>query len=169
MAEFALILPVLMTLFLGVVEITRYVLIVQKAEKLAHSVADLSAQSATLSRATLDQVFTAASDIMNPYATGVNSHIMVSSLYRAPGANNAVANWRYACGGTLASTTSLGAVGATPTMPTAFTFDSRENIIASEVFYEFSPLLANPWFGTRTIYRSAFYAPRFGALITAPQ
>lgn len=168
MVEFAIALPVLMTLFYGTVEVTRYILITQKVEKLAHSVADMTAQSATASAASLNQVMAAASDIMSPYTVGVNGRILISSLYRAPNTVDAKINWRYEGGGTLSAISALGAVAATPTMPSAFTFDERENVIAAEVYYRFSPLISTQFFGTTTIYRIAFYKPRFGALLTAP-
>ena len=167
--EFALILPVLMSLFYGAVEITRYILITQKVEKLAFTVADVTAQSQTVSNASLNQVLAATSDIMSPYTMTSNGRVIISSLYRAAGATTtATVNWRYQGGGTLTATSALGAVGATPSMPTGFTFDERENVIAAEVFYQFSPLISTQFFGTKTIYRVAFYKPRLGALLTPP-
>lgn len=167
--EFALVLPILMTLFYGTVEVSRYILIAQKVEKLAHSVANVTAQEATATKATLDQVMAASSDIMNPYSMTTNGVIIISSLYRPAGSTSvASVNWRYQGGGSYAATSQLGDVGATPTVPGGFTFDERENIIAAEVYYEFSPLISTDFFGTTTIYRAAFYKPRFGALLTAP-
>src|SRR5688572_17391883 len=54
--EFALLVPILITLFFGAVEVTRFILVSQKVEKLAHTVADVTAQSKTLSTAQLDQL-----------------------------------------------------------------------------------------------------------------
>lgn len=166
--EFALCLPVLMTLFYGSVEVTRYVLIVQKVEKLTNTVADVTTQSATVTVASMQQVMSAANDIMNPYTLSTNGRIIVTSLYRAAGATAATVNWRYEGGGTLAATSQLGAIGATPVVPGGFTFDEKENVIAAEVYYQFSPLITTQFFGTTTIYRSAFYKPRFGALTSSP-
>lgn len=166
--EFAFVLPVLLTLFYGVVETTRYILIVQKAEKLAHTVADVTAQSTKVTNASLNQLMQATSDIMNPFAMTTNGRVFITSVYRPPGEENAVVNWRYSGGGTLAVTSTLGDIGSAPNMPTGFTFDERENVIASEVFFQFSPLLTSRFFGTTTIYRQAFYKPRFGLLTTAP-
>lgn len=166
--EFGLALPLLMTLFYGTIEITRYILIVQKVEKLAHTVADVTAQSQTVTVASLNQVMLAASDIMNPYSLSTNGRILVSSLYRAADANNATVNWRYEGGGTLSANSQIGTVGATPNVPGGFTFDQRDNLISAEVYYRFSPLISSQFFGTTTIYRSAFYKPRLGALLTQP-
>lgn len=166
--EFALALPVLMTLFYGTVEVTRYILIAQKVEKLAHAVSDLTAQSTVASAASLNQVLAAATDIMNPYAMTTNGKVIISSLYRTVGAPDASINWRYEGGGSYAASSALGPVGATPAMPAGFTFDERENVIAAEVFYQFSPLISNQFFGTTTVYRVAFYKPRLGALLVPP-
>ena len=170
--EFALALPLMITLFYGVIEVTRYILITQKTEKLAYAVADVTAQQSVATKANLDQVFAATANIMDPYSTGPNSRVIVSSIYRPANPNNgtsiATINWQYAGAGTLASTSLLGAVGATPAMPGGFTFDEKENVIAAEAYYQFSPLLTGQWFGTTIIRRVAFYKPRLAALTTAP-
>ncbi|MFZ4541157.1 MAG: TadE/TadG family type IV pilus assembly protein [Rickettsiales bacterium] len=166
--EFGLMLPVLMTLLYGAIEITRYILIVQKTEKLAHAVADMGAQSQTATRATLDQVMAAASDIMNPYSLNTNGTIYITSIYRAAGVASATVNWRYQGGGSLTASSQLGTLGGTASMPAGFTFEERENVIAAEVYFRFSPLVSSQFFGTTTVYRVAFYKPRFGALLNAP-
>lgn len=166
--EFGLLLPLLMVMFYGCIEVTRYILIVQKTEKLAHTIADVTAQSKTVTVASENQLFEATQDIMQPFSTGANSRILVSSLYRGQGVANARVNWRLSGGGTMNVTSTLGNVGTTPTMPGGFTFNERENVIAAEVFYQFSPLISNQFFGTTTIYRSAFYKPRLGALTATP-
>jgi Flp pilus assembly protein TadG len=166
--EFGLALPVLMTLFYGTVEVTRYILITQKVEKLAHSVADMAAQEQVAKIDTLNQVMVAGSDIMSPFTMTTNGKIIVSALYRAPNTTLATVSWRQEGGGTYAATSQLGPVGATAVTPGGFTFDDRENIIAAEVYYQFSPLVSTQFFGTTTVYRVAFYKPRLGALLTAP-
>lgn len=161
-------LPILMVFFYGCIELTRYVLIVQKVEKLAYTIADVSSQDDTLTLAELDTLYAAANDILKPFTIGSNGRVLVSSLYRSDTAANAVVNWSRTVGGTLTATSRFGAVGAVPTMPVTFTFDSKENVIAAEVFYRFSPILSSQFFGTTTIYRAAFYRPRLGALTAAP-
>lgn len=166
--EFALILPVLMLLFYGTIEVTRYILIVQKVEKLAHSIADVTSQEQTASATVLNQALAATSDIMSPYTMTTNGTVFISSLYRAQGAAEATVNWRYQGGGSLPATSQIGPLGGLPVVPGGFTFDERENVIAAEVFYRFSPLISAQFFGTVTVYRAAFYKPRFGALLNPP-
>jgi hypothetical protein len=166
--EFALILPVLMMLFYGCIETTRYILVTQKAEKLAHTVADVTAQSATVSIANLDRLMEATNNIMEPFDFQQRGLVVISSLYRPQGEANARVNWRYSGGGTLVAESAFGAVGTIPVMPAGFGFDERENVIAAEVFMRWAPLLSDQFFEPLTIYRQAFYKPRFGALTTPP-
>jgi Flp pilus assembly protein TadG len=168
LAEFALMLPVLLSLFYGCIEVTRYILITQKVEKLTHTIADVTAQSVTVTQAGMNQLMEASADIMNPFGFGASGRIFVTSLYRGPGEANAQVNWRFQGAGSLSATSHFGAVGTVPTMPTSFAFDERENVIVAEVFFQFSPLISNQFFGTTTVYRQAFYKPRFGALTQAP-
>ena len=168
MVEFAILLPVLLTFFYGCIEITRYVLISQKVEKLAFTVADVASQNKTLTQADLTALMSAANDIMRPYTMGSNGVILLSSLYRADGAQTATVNWTRSGGGTLVTQSRFGVQGAVPTMPAPFTFDNKENVIAAEVFFRFAPLITDQFFGTRTVYRAAFYRPRLGDLVTPP-
>lgn len=166
--EFALMLPMLFTLFYGGMEMTRYILITQKVEKMAHAAADVTAQSRTVTNASLDQLMAATANIMEPFDVGANSRVVISSLYRGVGQASARVNWKYYGGGTMGQTGALGNVGDVPVMPSAFTFNERENLISAEVYYRFEPLLTDEFFGTTTIYRVAFYRPRLGLLTTAP-
>ncbi len=166
--EFALIAPVLMTVFYGCIEATRYILATQKAAKLAHTVADVTAQSTAVSQAGLTQLFEATNDIMQPFAFASTGRVIISSLYRAPGQPNATVNWRHAGGGNLIATSAFGSVGAVPDLPVAFAFEERENVIATEVFFQYTPLISTQFFDTMVIYRQAFYKPRFGLLTTPP-
>jgi Flp pilus assembly protein TadG len=167
MVEFGLMLPVLITFFYGCIELTRYILIAQKVEKFAYSVADVSSQNKTLSVADITALLSASNDVMQPFIFSNYGKVFITSLYR-PDGQAAKVNWRYADASTLAVTSKLGAINATPVMPGTFTFDNKENVIAAEIYYQFTPLLTSQFFGTTTIYRAAFYKPRLGSLTTAP-
>lgn len=173
--EFALVLPVLMTLFYGTIEITRYILIAQKVEKLSHTVADVTGQANKVTITQIEQMMAATGDIMNPYGMGPNGRVLISSIYRRPGDANASIVWQYpranstdTGGGSLSAASAIGVKGQTPTLPAGFSVDERENVIAAEIYYRFSPLISNRFFGTTTIYRATFYKPRFGALLDEP-
>lgn len=70
--EFALILPVMLTLYLGCAEITKGVMASRKVNLAARAMSDLVAQQASgvaLDNATLTNVFNASKSILSPYST----------------------------------------------------------------------------------------------------
>jgi Flp pilus assembly protein TadG len=78
--EFAVILPVMLAMYLGMVEVTVGVTTNRKVTLLARTLADLTAQSAKLTNAERDNIFTAASYVMQPApSTGVK--MLIVSLY----------------------------------------------------------------------------------------
>lgn len=166
--EFALVLPMLMTMFYGCIEITRYILVVQKVQ-LAHGIR----RDGPVARGDHRQPQPAAGCDQRhhePVRHRREQRVIIAPLYRPPGTTStASVNWRHFGGGTLTATSQLGDVGTTPTMPGRLPSTSVGNVIAAEVYFQFSPLVSNRFFGTTTVYRSAFYKPRLGALTAPPR
>lgn len=78
--EFAVILPVMLAMYLGMVEVTIGVTINRKVTLLARTLADLTAQSSKISNNERNNIFAAASYVMQPTSsTGVRMRIV--SLY----------------------------------------------------------------------------------------
>jgi Flp pilus assembly protein TadG len=67
--EFALILPVLVLLYVGVVDITYAVTANRKVTQVTSAVADLTAQAFEVDNQDVQNIFRAANDIMRPYPT----------------------------------------------------------------------------------------------------
>lgn len=74
--EAALLLPVLISMILGMVELTRYIEATRKAMSAAQTVADLVAQDSSHSDATLGEARTAASLVMDPLSTTADTFSM---------------------------------------------------------------------------------------------
>lgn len=170
--EFALCVTVLVTLFIGSMELTRYILITQKLEKTISMITDIVTQtdtnSAPLSTATMSQIFGATQDMMNPYPAGANVYVILTDVTKTGTANPKI-NWRYCGGGTLSSgiTSKIGAAnGADATLPTGFTMTDGEEVVIGEIFYQFNPITTQSIVPTVTLYRTAIYMPRLGALTT---
>ncbi len=166
--EFALAAPILLTLLLSGFEYARYLLIHQKAEKLAYTVADVVAQSTSVTTAQLSQTLSVTSQIMQPYSVTANERVIISSVYQSGTTNPPTVRWQYSGGGTLTATSRVGAVNGNATLPTGFTLNDKDNIIVAEVFYSFTPIFAGELLGTVTIYKQAIFKPRLGKLTTAP-
>ncbi|MEM8812222.1 MAG: TadE/TadG family type IV pilus assembly protein [Pseudomonadota bacterium] len=71
--EFALVLPILVVLYLGSIELTNGLTVNRKVAQVASTVGDLIAQYRTLDCPTVDDIFQASSAIMTPYnSTGLS-------------------------------------------------------------------------------------------------
>ncbi len=78
--EFALVLPVLIIIYLGSVELNHALTVDRKLTSAGNSVGDLVAQGAdTITSAEMDDIFTAAKAIMQPYSSSTLK-IVVSSV-----------------------------------------------------------------------------------------
>lgn len=114
--EFALTLPIMITALLGTVEITNLVRSYGKAVSAAQTVADLTAQSPSLTTAQMDSIRTAAQRVLDPLPsnTGNLGLDVVSVGFDAAG--NPSQLWRYQWGAvsgapSLTGAKGLGAVG----------------------------------------------------------
>jgi Flp pilus assembly protein TadG len=70
--EFAVIAPLMLALFFGVVELTNGIAAYRKVSITAHTLSDLTSQSASVQDSDLNQFFCAAGGIMTPYVTMPN-------------------------------------------------------------------------------------------------
>ncbi|NBX02462.1 MAG: pilus assembly protein [Alphaproteobacteria bacterium] len=163
--EFALSLPFLMALLLGGIEVTRYILITQKVEKVSITVSDVVAQSSAIGTTTLNQLVLAAGQVMQPYSFGNNAFVIISSVYKN-GNNTPVVNWQYTGGGTWNNVSHVGFTGNAATLPDGFTMSDKENIIISEVFYNYQPMFGTTILSNSQLYKFAIFKPRLGDLTT---
>ncbi|MEM9277143.1 MAG: TadE/TadG family type IV pilus assembly protein [Pseudomonadota bacterium] len=74
--EFALIVPILLLLFIGTLEISLAVAVDRKVSRISSSVADLITQSENFNEAGLDQLMDIANRIMHPYDATVKISIV---------------------------------------------------------------------------------------------
>lgn len=168
--ELGLCIPVLLTLFIGGIEMSNYLILHQKTEKLAMTVSDLVAQLNTIdcTNANITQIVTAAEQIMQPYQVGASGVIFVSSVNKA-GTANPVVLWQRTGGGTLPGQASkLGAQGANAALPAGFTLADKDNVIVAEVYYSYTPIFMSGILSPQIMYKSAYFKPRLGALTTIP-
>ncbi len=163
--ELAVILPILMTLFLGVVEFSNFVLVSERTEKTAFTLADVIAQGETITIAELDNILAATSEIMRPSHFNERGHVIITSVHRNVNDTPRVA-WQYEGGGTLQNTQSrYGGPGFASPLPEGFTLNEKETVIIAEVYYNYEHLVTTLFSSTNPqLYKYAFYKPRLGAL-----
>ena len=101
-AEFALTLPVMMILVMAGAEVGRYMLVNQKMDRAAATMADLVAQEETMTTATLNGLFSMVSPTMTPFTLGGNGVMIVSSI-KLDGSTPKI-GWQRTGGGTCSTT-----------------------------------------------------------------
>jgi len=162
--EFALALPLLIILTFGSIEVTLYILITQKVERVAINLSDLVAQSTTISTTQLNDIIKASGQVMLPYNFGTDGYAIISSVSKT-GTNAPVVKWQYKSSGT-AQTSKVGVVNGNATLPSGFTMVDKDNVIITEVFYNYKPILSGTIYTSSQIYRYSIYKPRLGNLTT---
>jgi Flp pilus assembly protein TadG len=141
MLEFAFSMPLLITILLGGIELGRYVLLHQKLDRTAMTVADLVSRVTTVTASELDTVFAATDLVMSPFAFGDRGALIVSSV-KENGAGTPKVVWQRVGGGTLAVTSEIGekgdnAVISDPNMLSA----TSQGVVIGESYYDYSPWL----------------------------
>lgn len=169
--EFALTLPLWITLFMGMTDGCYFLLANEKVDRIAYSVTDIVTQYQVITIANLNDILLAAGQLMSPMNFGANGVVIVTSVFQ-PATGAPIVEWQYSGGGTLTKTSRIGTTGGTATLPGGLTLNPNDNVIISEVYYNFTPLFINAsafdTFTSTNIYRYAVYKPRLSQLVTPP-
>lgn len=169
--EFALMLPMLIALLIGSVEVTFKIWSTQKAEKLAVTLSDVIAQSTSVSNDDLVSLTGAVDKIMDPFPFGADEgRVVISSIYVEQDDTVAKVNWQcfFPPTGSFNVSSEFGVKDADATLPAGFTLAPRDNVIVAEVFYQYHPVAPGVLFDDSVVYRRALFKPRLGTLITNP-
>jgi len=162
--EFALILPFMLTLYLGGSELGDGMAIQFKATLAARTVADLATQYTNIpDTTTMNQLLGAASTVMTPYPTA-NMTVVVTELKLVNGSSTGTVVWS-------ASNTGSGrAVGSTFPLPTAMQALATAStptvyMILGETTYPYTPAMGYAITGTINIYEDVVFSPRLASCV----
>jgi Flp pilus assembly protein TadG len=150
--EFALVAPMMIALYFGCVEISDGVAADRKVSLTAAALANLVAQSTSLSATDMNNVLDASTAIIAPYSAS-NLKMTVSCL-SIDANKNVTTKW---------TATRNGGTGMTLTVPTDLKVASTQLIFA-QVSYAYKPIVGYTITGTLTLSDQMFMMPR----ITAP-
>ncbi|NBO18659.1 MAG: pilus assembly protein [Proteobacteria bacterium] len=167
--EFAIALPVLVILLIGMAETAYYTLHQQKLDKLASAMADFVTQGKTVSVGDLNAFGLTVPQIMRPFNfSGTVIFSSASRINRTTGPaacrnRNPCIDWQYRILGSDSSR--IGAPGTAPVLPGGYTLQSNQGVIVAEIFLRYTPLLAIssnfvPTYTAQTMYKAAVYKPR---------
>jgi Flp pilus assembly protein TadG len=166
--EFGLVISILIVILMGCFEAGRYILLNQKLDRTSTSVADLIAQANGITAGVLSDTYAAAGEQTLPFNLADHGRVIISSIYK-PDTSTAKVQWQCTGGGSYTSATShIGSEGGNAAMPTTFTVDVGENVVAAEVFYDYEPFLFEGIFQPAVFRHTSFMRPRGSLLVTDP-
>ena len=164
--EFALIVPIMLTLYIGSSEAAMLLTVDRKVQSAAGAMGDLVARSnKTISQAQLDDYFRAATSIMAPY--DASKLVQTVTAVSVDKNSKATVLWsvRYT-NGRLSTTVAeypKGKVVAIPKEMAAIA--TGQTVISAETSYLYSPAIGVVFNSTIDFRRSALFMPRFGGVI----
>ncbi len=162
--DFALVAPILVFLFMGGVEISRFALLNQKLSRVATNASDLVSQSEFLTEDDMAQVFIATEFSMQPFELDDEGLVILSSVSTQDDPDDPRVNWQRAGGGTASVTSYVGNPGGPASLPFGYEMKANRNIIVAEVYYDFEPLFFGGVTTPKQLSHFAIYRPRLGAL-----
>ncbi|HEX4160119.1 MAG TPA: TadE/TadG family type IV pilus assembly protein [Rhizomicrobium sp.] len=156
--EFALLAPVLATLLMGTIELCNALECRQKVSSETSSVADLVAQTSSVSDADLSNIFSAGNSILYPFASG-GVTVVVSSIVNQPTGANVVDWSKPYNGGTELQK------GTQVTVPAGIIAPGGSAIFV-QVSYNYTSPIGQLIFGSIEMGDSFYARPRDSAKVT---
>ncbi len=158
--ETAFIIPILLLLVMGGIEVSRFILMDQKLARVASNAADLTARTVDPTVADIQQVFSAVEYIAEPFELDDDDIVIISSVSRPVGTTSTQVDWQETGGGGGSEESRIGATGETADLPAVLNLREGQALIVGEAFYEYEPFFFRGFIEPKTVYHVAFYRPR---------
>lgn len=155
--EFALILPLMLVLYFGLVEVSQGVIVDRKVKLTARTVADLVSQVATIDNSGIDAAIGASAAIIAPFSVA-NAKVIVSVVSIDSNGNAKVA-WSRANTGAGRST------GENVSVPDALKTPNT-SLVWGEAAYDYSPAVGYIVAGPLKLKDQIFMRPRLSETVT---
>jgi Flp pilus assembly protein TadG len=149
--EFAMLLPLMLVLYLGAVELSQAIAADRKVTITARTIADLVSQVSSINNAGMNNALAASAAVMAPFTTD-NLKVVVSSL-AIDKDKKATVVWSDTLHGTARGK------GSVVTLPDALAVPNS-SLIWSEVEYTYNPLLGVALTGAVTLKDQIYMRPR---------
>ena len=155
LVEFAMVLPAMIAMYFGIVEVAQGVMIDRKVTLLNRALADLTSQGRTLTTAEINDIFAAAGAVMVPY-TSVAPGMMIASVVID---SRGTARICWIEQRNMALPLSRGSV---VTLPTELRIPNS-SVVLSRASYTYTPAVGHFITGSITLGEDAIYMrPRLG-------
>ena len=152
--EFALLLPLMLAMYMGCVELSSGYSCLRKVDSLARALSDLTSQApATIDAPAMAEIVASAKGVLQPFDTTVAritiSSVLVPNPVPANSTVKAYMDWSYVNNGGTARPCGLQAAGAVP----AGFMNAGRSVVVADVGYDYKPLLAGPFqsFGNKSV------------------
>ncbi len=155
--EFALILPVMLALYIGGMQVSEALSINRKVGHVTSTLADLVTQSKSLTDSDIQNIFDASSSVMAPYATDA-LEITVSEI-KIDNNGNATVQWSSARNATALT------VGASVTLPAAIAVNNSY-VVEAVAHYPFTPPIGYVLTGSFDLNSTYYLKPRLSDSIS---
>jgi Flp pilus assembly protein TadG len=155
--EFAMLLPVMVTLYLGVVEVSKGVAVDRKVTLTTRTMADLASRVTSINNADMSSLLNASSAVIAPYPPSPLRIVLSAVSIDANGV--AKVAWSDTLGG------SARAVGSTVSVPSVLAVPSTQ-LIWSEVSYTYNPTFGYVVTGSMNLSDQIYMRPRLSDTIT---
>jgi len=149
--EFAMLLPLMLTLYLGAVEISQAVGADRKVTLTSRTLADLASQVSSISSSDMSNILAASSAVIAPYDSS-KLQVTVSEV-TIDSNSKATITWSCTLGGTA------HAVGSSVTLPAALNVAST-SLIWGEASYSYKPAIGYVVTGTLNLKDQIYMRPR---------
>lgn len=150
--EFALIMPIMVTLFIGGTEITQGITIKRKTTIATRTIADLVAQVPTINNSEMSAIFAATGAVLAPYPAA-KLKLVISSIAVDQNGNAKVV-WSDASPGATARTRN-----ASVTLPTGLNTPNT-TLIWAEAEYRYTPTIGSVISGSLDLKDKLYLRPR---------
>jgi Flp pilus assembly protein TadG len=154
--EFAMLLPLMITLYFGVVEISQGVAAHRKVTLTARTIADLASQVTNINNTEMGNMMNAASSVLSPFDVSKLKVTVSAVSIDANGIAKVV--WSDTLNGTAR------AVDSTVTVPTALNVVNTQ-LVWSEVTYAYDPAVGQAITGTLNLFDQIYMRPRLSETI----
>jgi Flp pilus assembly protein TadG len=163
--EFALVLPVMLTLYLGSAELSQLINVDQRVNVIAGTVGDLVARAnGSVTATNLTDYFQAATAIISPFSTTPLTQ-EVTLVYVASDGTTTVKWSRKPTGVGYTTNASFASHPLPSTLTNAVKGTTSPYIVVSEATYTYTPLLGLFFKNPFTLYHQNFYLPRYPGII----
>jgi Flp pilus assembly protein TadG len=149
--EFAMLLPLMITLYLGGVEVSSAIAVDRKVTLVARTLGDLVAQSTSVNATDMTNILNAASSVVQPYS----SSLIKATVSRVDVDGNGAAKviWSKTKNGTAR------AANSSVTLPTALN-TANTSVIWAESSYVYTPVIGYVIIGSKTMSDQIYMRPR---------